>query len=130
MGLTRQAMLACVPRRSPGVEETRDADGRVLLTVRRSEQGLTAFLSLFLAIPRKRTFQLDEKGEWFWQACDGSRSVEELGAEFSRRWEVGREAARKTAFDYLGLLLRRGLVQIETPRPGGKPARGKEKKRK
>jgi hypothetical protein len=116
--LTRKAALASIPRRNGEVETARGPRGVLNVTIRRPRRGWIKALSHVVAVPRKRTFELDERGEWFWSHCDGKRTIEDLGRGMVKEWKVDVEEARAAAFHYAGLLARRGLIAIEAPRPG------------
>ncbi len=93
-------------------------NGAIRLTLWRGRTGRDRWLSIFFALPRKKTFELDEVGVWFWEQCDGTRSIGDLGRALARRWEIGPETARQAVFRYAGVLARRGLMILEVPREG------------
>jgi hypothetical protein len=129
--LSRPDVLKAIPRRNPEVETKRGPNGRLFVTVHRSKKGLAHILSYVVAIPRKRTYELDDRGEWFWDQCDGKNSVADLGAAVAKRWKVGKEAARQMAFQYIGLLTRRGLIAVEvSPGQGRESGKGRTKEKR
>ncbi len=115
VGLSREAALSARPQRLADVVERRGPNGELHVTAPRREEGATRWLKHLVAIPHKRTFELDEQGEWFWSLCDGRHSLNDIGGALAKKTGAGREASRKAAFQYVGLLTRRGLVAIEVP---------------
>jgi hypothetical protein len=111
--LTRRAALGAIPRRNPAVETSRGADGVLQLTLRRPNTPLARTLALFIAVPRRRTFELDGRGEWLWERFDGKRSVAQLTEAVAGEYQMEPEAARQAVFQYVGMLMRRGLVTVE-----------------
>ena len=113
--MSREAALSARPQRMADVSERRGQRGELHVTVPRRDDGAVRWLKHLVAIPRKRTFELDEQGEWFWSMCDGQHSLNDIGKALAKKTGAGREASRKAAFQYVGLLTRRGLVAIEVP---------------
>jgi hypothetical protein len=121
VALSREAALAARPQRMADVAQRRGARGELHLTVPRRDEGAVKWLKHLVAIPRKRTFELDDQGEWFWALCDGKHSLKDIGEALAKKTGAGREASRKAAFQYVGLLTRRGLVVIEVPAGKSRP---------
>ena len=113
--LSRRAVLESVPIRRDHVESSLGPNGSLILTVRRREHGWVRCVSLLIAIPRKRTFELDERGQSVWHMCDGAHSVRDLGRVVAEKWGLGPEAARQAVVQYLGQLTRRGLIEMKIP---------------
>ena len=111
--LTRKIVLASVPWRNESVEESRDASGALLLTLPRAKTGRDRILSFFVALPRKKTFATDERGEWVWRQCDGTQTVDAIARAGAKLWDVKLDVARQAVFYYTGVLVQRGLLIIQ-----------------
>ncbi len=111
--LSRKRILTSVPWRNERVQESRDLHGGLLLTLPRGEAGRDRILSLFLALPRQRTFAIEEMGEWVWRRCDGKHTVDDIAHLGAKKWSVGLQTARQAVFRYTGILVKRGLLSIE-----------------
>lgn len=99
--------------RDPRVEEERLPDGSLNLIIRRREEGATKALAMVFAIPRKRSFNLDETGEWFWERCDGKQPLSGLVRLVAERFDLNEESAQKSVLSYVSILTRRGLVAFD-----------------
>lgn len=116
--LTRKEILSAVPWRNPAVEEVRGEKGQLRLSLPRGGSKVERLLSWFIALPRRKVFELEEHGRWVWEQCDGKRSLDSIAREGARQWDVGLETARQAVFKYSGTLVRRGLLIMQVRNEG------------
>lgn len=110
-GLSKSELMTARPGRAAGVEAVRAGEGKWRVSVAMRSR---TWARRILRLPETttRTFELDERGKFVFEACDGETSVEaiieKLAIELSRK----REELEPATLKFLDMLLRRGMIVI------------------
>jgi len=104
-------LLAAVPVRNQSVECVRDTGEETVLRVPlRKRWYMRIPFSIFFPFRTHRAVALDRMGRTVWDACDGTKSTEEIIELFADRYRVSFHEARVSVLEFLKSLTRRGLI--------------------
>jgi hypothetical protein len=107
-------MLRAVPLRNAAAVATPTQDGKrldVAVPTRRPAY-LIAPISWIVKPPGTRIMQLDFVGASVWELCDGSRTVEQIIAEFAGAHGLTFHESRVSVTGYIKLLVRHGVLAM------------------
>jgi len=93
-----------------------DATGGVVMHVPRTKSPFRPPLSWIVRVRSERRVQIDALGAFVWKLCDGTRTVEQIVDEFSRRHGLTFHEARVAVTGYLASLIQRGVLAITLAR--------------
>jgi len=115
--LTPERLLGGVPHKNSEVELKEDEDGPVLWAEVRRRWWMRPPFSWILPYRDRKGFRMDQLGFEVWQACDGSRTVEQIVEEFAERHRVDFHEARIAVMQFLKDLAGRELIALVFERP-------------
>jgi hypothetical protein len=126
--LTIEQTLAARPLRLVDAEPRDAADGTCRLTLPLKPARWASWL---LRVPQgaTKTFELDALGLFVWQQCDGKTRVDQLIRRLSERFELNVREAQVATVAFLNMLVRKGLVAMNVPRPQERVSRRKKARR-
>jgi hypothetical protein len=109
--LTRARLLAARPRRAAGLEALPAGERQWRITVTMQPR---SWARRVLRLPQtvSRSFELDERGKFVWDACDGERSIAEIVNTLVDFCKVTHEELEPATLKFLDMLLRRGMIVI------------------
>ena len=77
----------------------------------------TRWAGMLLRVPAeglKKTFELDELGNFVWDQCDGTTAVRQIIRRLARRYNLNEREAEVATVAFLRTLTRKGLLGIAT----------------
>lgn len=77
--------------------------------------------SLVMPYRDRKGFRLDTLGMEVWQACDGTRTIENIVEEFSDRHRSSFHEARLAVTQFIKTMASRELVAVVLEKPGRRP---------
>ena len=118
--LSRQDMLASVPRVNPAVRLTELDTGRLMVVYEKAGNQAVRWLRKVFAIPEMSEVVLDEAGTKVARQLDGKRTVAEIIAYVASEFRLSRKESEVAVLSYMDTLGRRGLVgfEVRLPRRG------------
>ena len=118
--LSRQDMLASVPRVNPAVRLTELDTGRLMVVYEKAGNRALRWLRKAFAIPEMSELVLDEAGTKVARQLDGKRTVAEIIAYVASEFRLSRKESEVAVLSYMDTLGRRGLVgfEVRLPRRG------------
>ena len=111
--LSREAMLASVPRLNPAVRWQELDSGEIMAIYTKHSTPLGALMMKLLCMPELSQLIIDDIGARVVRAIDGQRTVAELIAFVSLEFKMSRKESEISLVKYLELLGRRHLVGFE-----------------
>jgi len=111
--------LDLLPLRAPHVRVT-EAEGSIVLSVRRRNSRVVRALSWFFTLPENRTFQLDRIGTLVWSLCDGLTPVRAISVKLGEEFGWPTPQAQTAVLQFLSSLSERHLVgfpSADNPEP-------------
>lgn len=107
-------MLESVPVRNDAAKVEKNDDGTITATVKlKGKAPYLPPISWFIKRKDYRDSRLDLVGTSLWKMCDGEKKTELLIDEFSKKHRLTFHEARVSVWEYLKILVRRGIVVIE-----------------
>lgn len=117
--------LCSVPLRNRAVDESRQADGTLRLTLRGKRGWKWLLLRLIFVVPRARHVVLDEIGEMVWRRCDGTHTVEEVLASLILAYPDEKDMAYRLR-EFFRMMMERKLIAMAVGGDDAPPAGGKQ----
>ncbi|MDQ3814684.1 MAG: PqqD family protein [Armatimonadota bacterium] len=106
---TRREVLALRPCRNPALEWF-EADGHVVLHIKRVHNWKTRLLELFLPLPDEQRIVLDPIGTDVWQMMDGQTSIGAIAKKLAAKYKLTSREAELSVQQFFKELGRRGYV--------------------
>jgi len=116
-GLTREEMLASVPRLNPAIQWERLDSGELMAVFARRVNLIGRLLAKVLSVPNVGQVVLDEMGSDVVDQIDGERSVGGLIDYVRGKYKLSRKEAEVALLKYLESLGRRGFIGFEPAGP-------------
>lgn len=107
-----ERLLEGVPQRNRSVELKQDEEGSVLWAPIRPRWWMKPPFSWIMGYRDQKGFSLDALGLEIWQACDGTRNIEQIVEEFAARHRTSFHEARIVVMQFIQLMTRRELIAI------------------
>jgi hypothetical protein len=105
--------LEAIPGIAPGVEWDVDNLDMVQIRITPARQG---WMGRLLGPPRKKIIKLDERGSFFFKSIGRRRTLGDIAAMLSKRFEVPEQEARLAVVAFTRTLMNRGLIFLEVKR--------------
>jgi len=134
--LSKEDALAAIPVRNTSVTFSRNASGSVCLTAERQKDWRTKILSSVFQVPKRKTIELDERGSFVWERCDGENNVRNVVQAYRERYvkdKLNYKEAELQVIEFLRMLAQKRLIAMAIVRkeePGDKTTRGNNRSRK
>lgn len=118
---TEQLLQAC-PYRNQNIEVlVRDDDHLLLSAPIRRRWWNSLLLRWLVPMSKFHRFELDRRGMFFFDLCDGKRTVADIVASFSEAYDLGPLEARIAVAAFLDVLIQKQVVAlVGTPSENGK----------
>ena len=110
--------LAAVPLVPDGVTATPVADGGLeLCRLLKPKNAAYAWFARVFRWDLSVRARLDANGAIFWSCVDGRRTVRQVAELLASRLRMDPAAARQSAVQYIGTLMRKGWIQLRLAIP-------------
>ena len=113
--LDRKQALEAVPVLNQLVSVDRKADGATVLNLPRKRTSMVRVISTFFRLPPYKQIELDELGSYAVELCDGANTVNDIIAQFAKRFQLHRREAEVSMLTYLKSLAKRGIIGFSIP---------------